>query len=590
MKSQFGTDAKGSPASPEGQANAADAQALRALAEEISRTAAPRLEATALVLYDRDPGYLQAQWYVTPQALAEARRLFPGDGTALRQVLRLCRLDQDGRTEIVASISQGSDALEGAGEDGFALPGGSAEYSCELGLESDAGGWLLLARSNRVRLADRQRSPSRTAPATDSPQAWNASLATAEQPKEVEDVPVEAALAAVGSLLHPVFPNLELDDAPIPGEYPVPLEKAPDPARLQDREPEYPPGVPSYLVSYRESDDAPPGYSAPLAEAPQPEAPKQEIPDQTGSGDRGPEFLPGIPPYPAPDLELGDAPSLGRPAPPEETPGQAQSGDRKPEYPPGAPSYLVSHRESGDAPPGHSASLAEVPGQEPPRQEILVQAGSDDRRPEFSPGISHDPAPDPEMGAEVLSHAPVEAALAAVGEPLYPVFPSLDLDDMPPPGYSESLEEAPGQVWLQDRGPESPSGIPQDSVPYPESATDLPPGAELVDMPPPLLPSSPGPDTAPADMPGPLYDPRAALSSAVLSSGALPPPPDLELHAELILQGRAAAGSVVDLFGHPITVGADGRFYIRHPIDISVLEPLAVGGGLLAWLEAAGHG
>gem|GEM_PF-4274859 len=76
----------------------------------------------------------------------------------------------------------------------------------------------------------------------------------------------------------------------------------------------------------------------------------------------------------------------------------------------------------------------------------------------------------------------------------------------------------------------------------------------------------------------------------MLSSGALPPPPDLELHAELILQGRAAAGSVVDLFGHPITVGADGRFYIRHPIDISVLEPLAVGGGLLAWLEAAGHG
>jgi len=496
MKSQFGTDAKGSPASPEGQANAADAQALRALAEEISRTAAPRLEATALVLYDRDPGYLQAQWYVTSQALAEARRLFPGDGTALRQVLRLCRLDQDGRTEIVASISQGSDALEGAGEDGFALPGGSAEYSCELGLESDAGGWLLLARSNRVRLADRQRSPSRTAPATDSPQAWNASLATAEQPKEVEDVPVEAALAAVGSLLHPVFPDLELDDAPIPGD-PVPLEKAPDPARLQDREPEYPPGVPSYLVSYRESDDAP---------------------------------------------------------------------------------------------PGHSASLAEAPGQEPPRQEILVQAGSDDRRPEFSPGISHDPAPDPEMGAEVLSHAPVEAALAAVGEPLYPVFPNLDLDDMPPPGYSESLEEAPGQVWLQDRGPESPSGIPQDSVPYPEPATDLPPGAELVDMPPPLLPSSLGPDTAPADMPGPLYDPRAALSSAVLSSGALPPPPNLELHAELILQGRAAAGSVVDLFGHPIAVGADGRFYIRHPIDISVLEPLAVGGGLLAWLEAAGHG
>jgi len=149
MKPQLGTDVKGFPASPEGQA-ASDAQALRALAEEISCEAAPQLEETALVLYDRDPEYLQAQWYVTSETLAEARRLFPGNGSGLRRVLRLCRLDQDGRTEIVASISQGSGALESAGEDSFALPGDSAEYSCELGLESDTGGWLLLARSNRV--------------------------------------------------------------------------------------------------------------------------------------------------------------------------------------------------------------------------------------------------------------------------------------------------------------------------------------------------------------------------------------------------------------------------------------------------------
>jgi len=374
MKSQLGTDAKGSPAFPDGQVSESDAQALRALAEEISYPAAPRLEETALVLYDRDPGYIQAQWYVTPQALAEARRLFPGGGSGLRQVLRLCRLDRDGRAEVVASTPQGSDVSEGAGEDGFALPGDGAEYSCELGLESDAGGWLLLARSNRVRLGDRPLSPSWTAPVTDNPGARNGSLATAEQPEEVEDMPVEAALAAVGGALHPVFPNL-------------------------------------------------------------------------------------------------------------------------------------------------------------------------------------------------------------------------DLDDVPSPGYSESLEEIPGRAWVQDRGLELPSGIPRDLVSYPETATDLPPGAELVDMPPPLLPSSPELNTATADMPGPIYDPRAALSSAVLSGGALPSMPDLELHAELIVHGRAAAGSsTVDLFGHPIAVGADGRFYIRRPIDISALEPLAASGGLPAWLEAAGHG
>lgn len=210
MKPQLGTDVKGSPASPEGQA-ASDAQALRALAEEISCEAAPQLEETALVLYDRDPEYLQAQWYVTSETLAEARRLFPGNGSGLRRVLRLCRLDQDGRTEIVASISQGSGALESAGEDSFALPGDSAEYSCELGLESDTGGWLLLARSNRVRSGGRwQLSPSRAAPATDNPQARNISFAASEQPREIEDMLVEAALAACGSPLHPAFPNPDL--------------------------------------------------------------------------------------------------------------------------------------------------------------------------------------------------------------------------------------------------------------------------------------------------------------------------------------------------------------------------------------------
>jgi len=545
MKSQLGTDAKGSPAFPDGQVSESDAQALRALAEEISYPAAPRLEETALVLYDRDPGYIQAQWYVTLQALAEARRLFPGGGSGLRQVLRLCRLDRDGCAEVVASTPQGSDVSEGAGEDGFALPGDGAEYSCELGLESDAGGWLLLARSNRVRLGDRPLSPSRTAPVTDNPGARNGSLATAEQPEEVEGMPVEAALAAVGGPLHPVFPNLDLDDAPIAGGHPVPVEEAPEQARLRNRKPEYPPGVPPYVVSYRESDDAPPGHSVPLAEAPGQEGPEQGIPDQAGSGDRRSGFSPGISHDLPFHLEEGVAKGTDlRPL----TPSRPLTPTPSPQ--PLSRSQPLSRWERGLC-------------------DILLEAG-----------------------AGIPSDLPVEAALAAVGEPLHPVFPNLDLDEVPSPGYSESLEEIPGRAWVQDRGLEFPSGIPRDLVSYPETATDLPPGAELVDMPPPLLPSSPELNTATADnMPGPIYDPRAALSSAVLSGGALPSMPDLELHAELIVHGRAAAGSsTVDLFGHPIAVGADGRFYIRRPIDISALEPLAAGGGLPAWLEAAGHG
>jgi len=663
MKSRFGTGAEESLASPEEYASESDSQALHTLAEEIAQEFAPRLEQTAVVLYDRDPGYLQAQWCVTPQALAEARRLFPGGAAGLHQVLHLCRLDRDGGTQVVASVPQDSDASEGAGEDGFALPGDGAEYRCELGLESDTGGWLLLARSNRVRLAGRQRSPSRTTPVPDDPQARNAPPATAEEPSESGDIPVEAALAAVGEPLYPVFPNLESDDAPpaehptrpertpgrtrsrdrrseppsgvhqgpaphskphdapLPGKHPASLEKASDRAGPRDRRPEspfgvhqdssphlkpddapspgkhppsmekvlgragpgdreveYPPGVPPYLVSYPKSGDTPPGHSAPLAEAP-----RHETPGQAGLGDQGPEPPPGIHQGSAPHSKPHDAPPPRKhPAFLEKAPDRARPGDREPEYPPGVPPYLVSYPGSGDAPPGHSAPLVEAP-----RQETPGQARSGNQEPEFLSGNSHDPAPDPETVAEIPSDAPVEAALAAVGGPLYPVFPNLEADDAPP-GHSTSLEEVPGQAWLQDRGAEFPSGILQDSVSYQETTDDLPPGALLVDMPPPLLPSSPGLSPGTDAMPGPLYDPRAALSSAVL--GTSPSLPDLEIHAELIVQGRAAADSTIDLFGHPIAVGADGRFYIRRSLDISALESLAVGGGLLPWQETAGHG
>jgi len=514
----------------------ADSQALRTLAEEIARDFAPRLEQTSVVLYDRDPEHLQVQWYITPQALAEARCLFPGNGTGLRQILRLCRLDQDGRTNVVASIPQGSGAAEGMDQYDFALRGDGAEYICELGLESDAGGWLLLARSNQVRLVGPHLSAPRIASVPDDTPAQDGAHGTAEELDGPEDIFVEAALAAVSGPLYPAFPNLELDDVPSPERSASP-EEALDRVRPRDRKPESPPAVH---------------------------------------------------PHPAPYLELGDVLPAGRPALPVETPGQAQpeegtlaqieSRARGPEYPPGAPSYLVSHRESGDAPPGFPA---------PPEGRPAL-ARPEDWRPEFPAAIPHDPAHYPEMGAGVPPGVPVEAALAAIGEPLYPAFPNLEPDDSLL-GRSAHLESAPsekalGRVWSQDQSLEFPSGGFQYLAPHPETSTDLPPGAEQVDMPPPLLPSPPGLYAATDAMPGPLYDPREALSSAVLSAGMGPSVPDMEIHAELIVQGRGTPGSKVDLFGYPIAVGADGRFYIRQSINISALQSLAAGGGLLSRL------
>jgi hypothetical protein len=194
-----------------------DAKALRALSEEISHQFAPQLEHTALLLYDRDPEHLQVQWYVTPEDLAGARGAFPGSGADLCQVLHLRRLDEDGRAHVVASTRQGGTEPTGVGHADFALQGDGAEYECELGLESDRGGWLVLVRSNRVMLpARRFPPPPRPGASSRDSEVQGGPRKVVENWKELEDRPVEAALAAVGHPLPPVFPRLESDVFPAP--------------------------------------------------------------------------------------------------------------------------------------------------------------------------------------------------------------------------------------------------------------------------------------------------------------------------------------------------------------------------------------
>jgi len=540
LKSRSGTDAEGPLSSPKGQVSESDAQGLRALAEEISREFAPRLEQTALVLYDRDPEHLQAQWHVTTQALAEARDLFPGDGADLRQVLRLCRLDQDGRAEVIASTPQGAGASREAGQNDFALHGDGTEYVCELSLESDAGGWLLLARSNRI------RPGPRIAPAPDAGQARHAGDGMARGPDGFE---VEAALAAVGGPLHPVFPNLE-PDAPPPG-HPAPLGEALDQTRPRDLG-LFMPDVSGDSAPHRELDDAPPpGHSASL----------EETLSRTRPGDLG-LFMPdalgdsvpptglavaGRPLHPVfPNLEPDVLPP-GHSTPLEETPSQTRPRDLG-LFMPDVSGDSTPHREPDDAPPPeHPAPLEETPGQTRPRDLGLFMpdalgdsappaavAGvgrplhpvfpnlAPDASPPGHPASSEEAPSQTRSGGlglfmpDVSGDSTSPAALAVVGRPLHPVFPNL-APDASPPGHSAFLAEALGRARPGDRGLEFPPGVLW------EPATDASLDAEIMAMPPPLIPSSPGLGTSTADMPGPLYDPRGALSSAVLG-GVRPSP------------------------------------------------------------------
>lgn len=193
-----------------------DHERLRALSTEINHRFPPQLDHTVLVLYDLDPEHLQAQWSILPEDFSNACGAFPGGPADLRQVLRLCRLDGEGRAEEVHRDVTAARASMLQGHRILAPEQLGAEYECELGLESENGGWLMLVRSNRARLAGQQnpKDPG-YAGETDQVHARAAERKGFADSDNSGDRQVEPALAADSAPLHPVFPSPgSADDTP----------------------------------------------------------------------------------------------------------------------------------------------------------------------------------------------------------------------------------------------------------------------------------------------------------------------------------------------------------------------------------------
>lgn len=197
---------------PGSDGRALDHERLRTLSAEINRRFPLQLDDTALVLYDLDPEHLQVQWFVTPDDFSSARGAFPGASADLRQVLRLCRLDGEGKTEVVDRVVAVASASTLQGHHRFAPERFGAEYECELGLESGDGGWLMLVRSNRARLAG--RSPLEPGDAPEADRTRVPGPEGAAEPCDRQAHPVEPALAADGEPLYPVFPSPDSGTAP----------------------------------------------------------------------------------------------------------------------------------------------------------------------------------------------------------------------------------------------------------------------------------------------------------------------------------------------------------------------------------------
>lgn len=175
------TSSSGKPSSPD---DAATAETLRRVAEEV-RSAFPRpLRTPELVLIDVDPHRLHAFWTISPATLDAARQALGPEGQDAPMVLRVHQLSETGDSvatfdvEIVGLQAQCYvDILEEA-----------RRYSGELGLRRSDGSLISLAASASVEMPRLAPSaPDATADAAETP-------APPENASEQAAAPSQAAL------------------------------------------------------------------------------------------------------------------------------------------------------------------------------------------------------------------------------------------------------------------------------------------------------------------------------------------------------------------------------------------------------------
>ena len=107
-------------------------------------------QTTRLALYEGTPGEVRANWALQANDYVAASHDFPRAGGRPLPVLRLRRVRDDGGSECVDEVSLRLAEQRGGGETGFRVGQDASRFEAELGLVNGEGGWLLLARSNRL--------------------------------------------------------------------------------------------------------------------------------------------------------------------------------------------------------------------------------------------------------------------------------------------------------------------------------------------------------------------------------------------------------------------------------------------------------
>ena len=184
---------------------------LRQIAAAIERRFPLVSRPPGLVLFDVEPGLLQAQWQLEPQHLKRARAAFPAaKRPEVRLQLRLWLLEASGQSRQILCQSP-SEAEETEGVARLAVGREGAGYQAELGLASGDGGWMLMMRSNRLQLVPPpprlpSPPPARTVPARPR-RTRPVPLAPPAGPTVGRPVAFDPTLGDSGLRLPPVFPH-----------------------------------------------------------------------------------------------------------------------------------------------------------------------------------------------------------------------------------------------------------------------------------------------------------------------------------------------------------------------------------------------
>jgi hypothetical protein len=153
---------KGPYAEPDIQPNAPDADpTLSGTSGVLDATAFPdTATGTRLVLYQSQSGDLDLRWHLDPAVITQARAVF-GNRAPPLAVVRLLQLHEGGKPGVIADAPLAPESAPELGPelapdastaDGFARYQQGAEglLAAEIGFTSPSGGWVLVARSNRL--------------------------------------------------------------------------------------------------------------------------------------------------------------------------------------------------------------------------------------------------------------------------------------------------------------------------------------------------------------------------------------------------------------------------------------------------------